>query len=171
MSSTLFRRGTPEDAARVAEVWVRSWQEAYRDLLTPEEIANRTLEMRRADWAEAFSEDRTSCWVAESDGRIVGFLVARPSPDDDLDPERTGEVSALYLVAAAHGLGIGAALMERAIVDLRTAGFGDATLWVLEGNAPAIGFYEHTGWAFDGARKDCFGGADAPALRYRRTLN
>ena len=171
MSSTLFRRGTPEDASGVAEVWVRSWQEAYQDLLTPQEIEERTVEMRRAHWTEAFSEDRTSCWVAESDGRIVGFLVARPSPDADLDPERTGEVSALYLVAAAHGRGVGAGLMERGLGDLLAAGFGDATLWVLEGNAPAIGFYEHIGWAFDGARKDCFGGADAPALRYRRTLN
>jgi GNAT superfamily N-acetyltransferase len=171
MSSTLFRRGTLGDADGVAQVWVRSWQEAYRDLLTPEEIAERTVEMRRAHWTDAFSEERTSLWVAEVDDRIVGFLIARPSPDEDLDAARMGEVSALYLVAAAHGRGVGAGLMERALDDLRAAGFGDVALWVLDGNSPAIGFYEHTGWAFDGGRKDCFGGADAPALRYRRTLH
>ena len=171
MSSTLFRRGLADDADGVAQVWVKSWQEAYRDLLTPEDIANRTLDMRRGDWTGAFSEERTSQWVAEIDERIVGFLVARPSPDADLDPDRTGEVSALYLVADAHGRGVGGGLMARALDDLRASGFEDAALWVLDGNKQAIGFYEHTGWAFDGGRKDCFGGADAPALRYRRTLN
>jgi GNAT superfamily N-acetyltransferase len=171
MSSTHFRRGTPEDAGGVAEVWVRSWHEAYDGLLTPEEIAALTIEVRREQWTNALQEEVGSRWVAEIDGEIVGFLIARPSPDDDLDPARTGEVSALYLVAAVHGRGVGAGLMERALADLSAHGFEDASLWVLQGNSPAIGFYEHTGWTFDGGRKDCFGGADAPALRYRRTLN
>ena len=171
MSSTHFRRGTVEDSDGVAQVWVRSWEEAYKDLLTPEEIAGRTREMRRKHWSNAFDEERTSCWVAENDDGIVGFFIARPSPDDDLDPVRTGEVSSLYLVAAAHGRGVGSGLMQRGLDDLRAYGFEDVALWVLDGNAAAIGFYEHTGWSFDGGRKDCFGGADAPALRYRRTLN
>jgi len=171
MSSTHFRKGEREDADGVARVWVRSWQEAYTGLLTPEEIDALTIDVRREHWTSALQEEVGSRWVAEIAGEIVGFLIARPSPDDDLDPATTGEVSALYLVASAHGRGVGSGLIERALDDLRARSFEDAALWVLSGNSPAIAFYEHTGWTFDGGRKDCFGGADAPALRYRRTLN
>jgi ribosomal protein S18 acetylase RimI-like enzyme len=37
---------------------------------------------------------------------------------------------------------------------------------VLEGNTPAIGFYEKHGWQFVGAEPDQIGGVDITALRY-----
>lgn len=171
MSSIDFRKGTPEDADGVARVWVTSWHEAYADLLTGEELAGHAIEHRIRNWQDAFSEDRSSLWVAERDGGIVGFLVGRPTQDADLDPSRAGEVSALYILADAHGGGVGKGLMDRGLADLAAAGFEEAALWVLEGNDNAIGFYEHTGWERDGGRKDCFGGANAPALRMRKPLN
>jgi hypothetical protein len=61
--------------------------------------------------------------------------------------------------------------MEDALDDLRAAGFGRATLWVLEANARGRGFYEHTGWAPDGVRGDhmveC---ANHPMVRYAIAL-
>jgi hypothetical protein len=37
---------------------------------------------------------------------------------------------------------------------------------VLDGNAPAIAFYERQGWEFSGSEPDRMGGVDITALRY-----
>jgi L-amino acid N-acyltransferase YncA len=173
MSSKRYsvRRGTREDAAGVARVWVQSWNESYAGLLTEEELARRTVEVRAQHWRNAFAESNASLWVAEEADRIVGFAVGGPTRDEDLDPGLIGEVSAIYLVAPAIGKGIGRELLERTLDDLRAAGMREAVLWVLDENRRARAFYEKWGWWVDGSRKDCFGGVGAPVVRYRKKLD
>ena len=48
----------------------------------------------------------------------------------------------------------------------RAQGDTQLYLYVLEGNAPAIAFYERQGWEYSGAEPDHMGGADITALRY-----
>ena len=55
---------------------------------------------------------------------------------------------ALYVRADRWGTGIGYALLEVAIGDRA------AYLWVLEGNARAIRFYERQGFRLDGTRDE-----------------
>jgi hypothetical protein len=43
--------------------------------------------------------------------------------------------------------------MERAVEELRAAGFAGATLWVLQSNARARRFYGVAGWQTDGGRR------------------
>lgn len=54
---------------------------------------------------------------------------------------------ALYVRAEVYSTGVGYLLMNVAI------GKDAAYLWVLEGNARAIGFYERQGFIFDGTTK------------------
>ena len=63
-------------------------------------------------------------------------------------------------------------MMERSLVQLRAAGFDEATLWVHADNPRARRFYEAGGWVFDGAEKDVesFDGILAKEVRYRITL-
>jgi hypothetical protein len=61
-------------------------------------------------------------------------------------------------------------LLERGETELR-ARYRDVTLWVLDDNPRARSFYEHGGWAADGARKaDERWGVRAPEVRYRKSF-
>jgi GNAT superfamily N-acetyltransferase len=107
--------------------------------------------------------------IAEDDDGAAGFVTSGPSQDDGAS-ESDAEVRAIYLAERAWGKGLGAELLQGAVDGLRGKGFASAALWVLEGNSRARRFYEREGWTLDGGHKDCFGGVDAPAVRYRRSL-
>jgi GNAT superfamily N-acetyltransferase len=90
--------------------------------------------------------------VAESAGRPVGIGGAGASRDDR--PARDRELWFLYLLEREHGSGAGQALLDEVL------GTDPASLWVLEGNARAIAFYERNGFTADGGRRPAaFAGA------------
>ncbi len=165
------REAEPRDAEAIAGIHVRSWQVAYRGLLSDGYLDSLSvpdrLEMHR-QMLEAPGERRS--WVAEEDGRVVGFAVTGPSQDADAD-ERTGELYAVYLEPDRFGAGIGKLLCDHALADLRERRFRTATLWVLGSNVRARRFYEREGWAADGLttseRVDC---EMRPTVRYRLPL-
>ncbi|GBC86048.1 Mycothiol acetyltransferase [bacterium HR12] len=166
-----IREGEPKDAEAIARIHVRSWQAAYRGQLSDDyldglSVADRLEQHRTA--LENAGPYRT--WVAEEDGRVVGFAVTGPSQDADAD-ERTGELYAVYLDPDRYGRGIGKLLCDHALADLRERGFRAATLWVLETNERARRFYEREGWRPDGLstreRIDC---EFRPTVRYRIEL-
>ena len=69
------------------------------------------------------------------------------------------------------GEGIGRDLMSSSVDALVACGFREATLWVLDSNNRARGFYETSGWALDqGAKQEMIGGITVCEVRYRRTL-
>ena len=65
-----------------------------------------------------------------------------PARDDDEEPADSGELAAIYLLPGAWGKGLGRELMSSALSALSDAGFGEATLWVLDTNSRARRFYE-----------------------------
>jgi GNAT superfamily N-acetyltransferase len=167
-ATALVRTARPEDARPVAEVHVASWRYAYRGLLADEYLERLSVEDREAMWLGAFSDPglRSGAFVAEVDGRIVGFASFGPSRDEHV-PEGTGEVPAIYVDPSVLGTGVGRELFEAATFALRDAGFARATLWVLESNVLARRFYENAGWAWDGAvSTHMFDCANEPVVRY-----
>lgn len=169
--SPTLRRAGIEDAPAIARVHVDSWRSAYRGIVPDEVLANLSVDERSQRWVRTISgRNHQQVWVAEVDGAVVGFVATAPSGDEDLNPSTSGEVEAIYLIENVWRRGLGATLLDAAVADLRRAGYGEAALWVLERNTGARRFYEEAGWKPDGATKDCFGGVDAPALRYRRVL-
>jgi GNAT superfamily N-acetyltransferase len=167
-----IRRAEPRDAVAIARVHTVSWRDAYREILSKEEIESRTLQLRSEQWAETLRGDEIVVSLLEVDGKPSGFSSCGPSRDDDALEVvgEVGEVGAIYLVKDAWGQGFGTRLLKVANDCLEGRGFSEATLWVLRDNGAARAFYEKHGWSFDGGEKDCFGGLDAPALRYRKAL-
>jgi ribosomal protein S18 acetylase RimI-like enzyme len=167
-----IREGEPRDAEAIATIHVRSWQEAYRGQLSDEYLDGLKVEDRLAMHRYALEQPPPEyrMWVAEEGGRVLGFAVTGRSEDADAD-ERTGELYAVYLEPERVGTGLGRALLDHAVGDLRQRGFRAATLWVLETNARARRFYEVAGWAADGTttseRVDC---EMRPTVRYRTDL-
>lgn len=163
------------DALRIAEVHVRCWKVAYRGLL-PQDLLDSLDPQQRVRRGEATLEQggwpAGGTLIAEEADRLVGFAKLCPTRDDDQDPATVGEVASFYVSPEVWGQGVGRALMANSSETFVAAGFLTASLWVLDSNARAIGFYEALGWRDDGAVKDdVMGGAPIRDLRYRRILD
>ena len=155
MTSIRVRRASVEDARAIAEIHVRSWRAAYRGLVPDAVLEELSVEQRERSWGALLDEGGSSAFtlVAERERRLVGFCsVATPSRDDDAGA-RTCEVAALYVEPDLRRTGIGGALLEAALADVRAAEWRSVTLWLLAGNDSARAFYERFGFAPDGAGK------------------
>lgn len=176
-----IREATPDDAAAIARVHVDSWIGAYRGIVPDEILDNLSVDRRTEGWTRMLTNGDVWAFVAEEVGVVRGFVgcgsIERPEGDDEfagLDPNDTAELTTIYIDPRWWGRGIGQALMDVAVADLRKREFTSAVLWVLAENDRARRFYESGGWRVDGARKECFGRAvppvEAPAVRYRLDL-
>jgi ribosomal protein S18 acetylase RimI-like enzyme len=185
------RRG---DELAVAELHVRSWQEAYRELMPAEFLAGLDPRDRAQRYAfESRDETAPTTVLAVRSGeggqgeplppnrevrsgspsapreRIAGFVTYGASRDEDA--RGRAEVYALYVDPDRSGAGIGRLLMAEARRCLQEAGFDEAILWVLQGNRRAQHFYEREGWSPDGAtRIEQPYGIVSNVSRFRRTL-
>ncbi len=89
------------------------------------------------------------CWVAESDGAVIGTLwlyLLEKLPNPVPEPEAHAYITSIYVDPAARG-GIGTALMESAIAFAREQGVDSAILWPTEGSRSLyrrFGFAETT---------------------------
>lgn len=162
-----MRRARPADAAAIAAVHTRSWQAAYAHVFAAPALAGIDVERRRAWWERSIDEGGHAVLVAETGDGVVAFASAGASREDGSD----GEVYAIYALPEAWGTGAGHGLMAAAVDALREAGFREATLWVLDDNPRARGFYEREGWAPDGATRTAdVLGSTITEVRYRRSL-
>lgn len=160
------RRASLADAAEIAAVHVRTWQASYAHVFGSERLAGLDVDRRVEGWTRALNAGEP-VFVADDDGRVVGFVSVGAASDLD----GIGELYAIYALPEAWGSGAGSALMRAAIDALRDAGYREAILWVLEDNPRARRFYEREGWEADGARKeDDFLGVRVAEVRYRMQL-
>ncbi|HEX3362130.1 MAG TPA: GNAT family N-acetyltransferase [Solirubrobacterales bacterium] len=168
------RRG---DELAVAEVHVRSWQDAYRELmpaeflaaLDPRDRARRyefgggpeaptTVVAVAAGVGDGDDPSLTNCGEVRSGSSpspvepVVGFVTFGPSRDEDA--VGMGEIYALYVDPGRYEGGLGRRLMAHARRRLKEQGFEAAVLWVLIGNERAASFYEREGWKPDGAVRE-----------------
>ena len=133
----------------IAIVHVRSWQAAYRGLIPQDYLDSLEADKRLPVWERILGEaewPRAGTFVAEDGGEVVGFASICPARDDDAEPASAGELAAIYLLPELWGTGLGRELLASGLSALSDAGFGEATLWVLDTNSRARRFYEAAGW-------------------------
>jgi GNAT superfamily N-acetyltransferase len=141
MRMNSIRLADVPDAAAIAHVHVQSWLTTYKGLLPAEYLASLNEAERAPLWQEWLTRD-ISVFVAESEGKIVGFAGAGPirEPFAAFD----AELYAIYLLEEAQGRGIGKNLL-RALADaLIEKGHTSMLVWVLEQNS-AVRFYQKMG--------------------------
>lgn len=149
MNNPTIRPAIPTDAARIASVHVRSWQQAYRELFPADYLSSLdlTLPQREHHWTQAIKAGELNVFVAIVDEQLIGWIAVGASRDKDADPQRCAEVMALYVLAEHWHMGVGAALWRAGLEALIGQGYHRATLWVLAENHRAIKFYQRAGWA------------------------
>jgi len=170
-----LRRGMPANATVMARAHARSWRATYTGLLPDavidDVVASRPARIERWRTKLADSNQRGGSFVAQLDGRLVGFVFWGPAEGDDPDPD-VGEVYAICLDPDALGRGIGRSLFDTAVSDIVAHRFREAVLWVVDTNQRARRFYEAAGWRPDGATKtEDRPGGRLQEVRYTRTFN
>lgn len=145
MNDLIIRKATTEDANGKGYVHYKSWTETYTGLF-PDEVMEKITFERSVKLAKEHPENT---YVAIVDHKIVGFACYLESRDTDL--KNAGEIMAIYILNDFKHMGIGKALMKACYKELSK--FKIISLWVLENNKEAIGFYEHEGFNKDGHSK------------------
>jgi ribosomal protein S18 acetylase RimI-like enzyme len=147
VGSWVVRPARVEDAAQMARVNVRCWQETYRGLMPDAVLDDPGLPAARERfWTAALTDERyrgNRAAVAEADGELVGIAMSGPPLDAAAAWAR--QLYVLYVRAADHGTGAGQALLE-AVVDPGES----AALWVADPNPRAQAFYRKHGFLADG---------------------
>lgn len=129
-----------DDFPSIRELYYRSWKFAYRDIIPMEWIESRPKDK----WGGNITENgRTEIGAFERD-RIVGTASFGASRWEKF--REYGEIVTIYLLPEYIGKGVGSALMERCISELKAQGYSRILLWVLEENTRARRFYEKHGF-------------------------
>lgn len=144
-----IRFATPADAAALARLGTDSFVAKFGDLYRAEDLA--------AFLAASHSEEKVAreiadpdmrVTLAQADGILLGYckLVMACGWPEHARGERVIELKQLYAAPGATGQGIGARLMERALVDARDYRADEIQLSVYSDNPGAQAFYRRYGF-------------------------
>lgn len=146
----MIRQLTPEDVEPVVQLSLRAWAPVFdslREVLGDELFelqypATWPVEQRRAVEA-ACTDEGMDVWVADVDGKPVGFVAVVLRPE-----LREGEIHMVAVDPDHHRQGIGALLTDHALTWMADRG---VTVAIVEtggdpGHAPARATYEHAGF-------------------------
>jgi GNAT superfamily N-acetyltransferase len=165
VSVYIVRPASLADAGDIARVHVASWRETYRGMLPDALLDGLNESSRAAYWLRTLgASDPQPVYVAASaTGEIVGFASA--GPEREGDERYTAELYTLYALRAAHGHGLGRALMAACAGALLNDGHKAMLLWVLAEN-PTRGFYEKLGGQVIDTKIETIGGASVTEVAY-----
>ena len=154
-----------DDFDAIGDIYVRSWQTAYRGIV-PQDYLDGLTSDRWAKWLnDGDSGSHCDAYVVLHDGRYVGTSAIRAARDESM--AGWGEIISIYLLPEYFGKGYGAPLFRRAVSALAEQGFSRIYLWVLEENTRARKFYEKQGFCPNGDTAHIeIGGKALAELRY-----
>ncbi len=116
---------------------------AYRGL---EEYAYTSTRDIKHYFRWLMNRDRDGFFVAEIDGKPVGFVACDTNWVSFYENEEMGEIHEIFVHPEWQGKGIGSALLSKALDYAKRRGRRMAGLWVGVGNVRAKKFYERFGF-------------------------
>jgi ribosomal protein S18 acetylase RimI-like enzyme len=141
-----IRPGKRDDAAEAARLWVQSAEEHtfYDPVYTTAPGAEKVMRRFLADLS---SSSHTCLFIAEQDGKVIGFLsgeLREGSPA--FKPKTWAAIEDIYIAPDYRSLGIGHALFEACQKWAKKKGADGVSLQVAAGNTRARKFYEELGF-------------------------
>ncbi len=145
MSEITFRLAKPEDLPAAGELWTRL--DAYHRSLG---LAFAAPDEAAAAWIASFERTLgrfSFLWVAECQGRVGAFLLARLKRTPAfLGGVLIGEISDLYVAESLRGQKAATRLAELALAHLRSLQVHSIEVQVLQGNAGGLAFWQSLGF-------------------------
>ena len=146
MNVTIFL-ATPADALDMAEIHARSWEAAYKDFIPMEHIKEASA--KRPDlWKRIVTNENTTHYIIQADGKTAGIMTIAPPKDDDVD-DNYFELHGIYLHPDYFNKGIGTQAVNFAFDKARELGKKFMNVWVFAENENSIKFYEKCGFIAD----------------------
>lgn len=137
-----IRAAELSDAEGIAKVHVDSWRTTYKDIIPENFLENLSYQSREELWI--YIIQKGSVIVAETDeGQIVGFSSCGKERSGNYKGYQ-GELNAIYILKEFQGQGIGKALFNSVMKELRKLGMNTMLVFVLADNKSAL-FYEAMG--------------------------
>ena len=132
----MIRPARPEEAAALAALELRARHWAYAERL--DDPVQPDPDQLEAKWRAA-----ERAWAFDGGDRVYG--AARVAGE---------ELTDLWVEPAAQGNGIGSALHDHVLAELRAAGAERAHAWIPAADGQAREFLGRRGWVADGGRRD-----------------
>ena len=143
-----FEDITKEQLEDVAAIFFDCLQIQYKDILPSSIRENFSQSSSLELWRKSFESVPPMKMVgAITDGQLSGFTKYGPNPDQS----ECGYLASLYVSPSFSRRGIGKALLESALTDLRQYKF--TLLWVFASNLPAVKLYESYGFKETGVEQ------------------
>ena len=163
----------PDELYGAAVARVASWRAAFTGLVPQGFLDEMDPAAIATAWSSSIVAGRSRLFVAVVDPpgggtEVVGYAGVGPERDEAA-PAGTGELYALFVHPDRWGTGVGRALADAALADLRAAGCLRVWLWVLAANARARAFYRSYGFTETPDRTVSSLG-DLPEIRLTRAL-
>jgi len=135
-----------QDAAGIADVAQRTWNDTYAEIILP-----TTQERLLGRWytpaalGEATGQSDSWFYVAVVEEKVIGFAQFVMRED------RRGELTRIYVLPEWQRQGVGGRLLGEGLASLLSHGAQEVFVHVERGNNKGIGFYESRG--FHGVRE------------------
>lgn len=147
MEHVTIRVATPNDFKPLIDLARLSYLEHYTQIWTPENL-DRYLDYAYSEqvFKDFLTENDTVVWVAESQNRLLGYLVFKKDLPLSPDLPNGCQIKRLYFLAEATGKGLGRAMLDIAISEARTLRRNYIWLDVMKCSPEAISFYKKAGF-------------------------
>lgn len=167
----IIKKAEKSDASVIANIHVKGWQGAYKDILNQNYLDSQTVEKRTSDWNEWLRDETSDRFIAYLDNNPVGFIAigplrTAPAGTSKIRPTYSSEIYGLYLLPEFYRQGVGAQLLRHAVESFKSKKHTSMCLWVLKDNKRACAFYEAMGGQRIGKKIVEFGPTKAKELCY-----
>lgn len=137
-----IRRAKITDAAEIAEVHVKSWQQSYRGLIEDDYLSQMSVTEREQRWNEWLKQEAHIVLVLEDEKHhLCGFISGGSIRSQH---QYEGEIYAFYLLKAVQQKGHGTRMLKAFSKELTSIGKKSMIVWVLKDN-PSKQAYISTG--------------------------
>jgi len=155
-----IRSATAEDAAIIADIHSKSWQSAYRDLMSDDFLINEIPDIKLEHWKGVFHKSpcKKVVLLAFFQDQAIGFIAIYLDHYKNYD----GYIDNIHILPNIKGQGMGQKLMSVAATELLKLDKTSLALVVFTDNDGAIGFYQKLGGEIVGETSEMFGGKDLP---------
>lgn len=139
----IIRHAFMSDVEGMSAVVDCAWRENYKEIFSPEQIAEYTGEKRRKSFVYLLNSGKDIFVLLHND-EITAVCAAQTREDKPF--EGYAEIMLMYVHPDFQHCGFGSRLLSHALEEMRQKGYSHAVLDTAEKNANARKFYEKLGF-------------------------
>lgn len=138
------RHATTDDMESIVSIYVAAFRTGFQHMFRSTVFTSEQFHAERLqECQDAVFADNCDTLVAEHDGRVAGFAVARPE-------RKITVIDDIWVHPSSWGSGAAAALVARIEDDMRSRGGYELSAWVPEDSPTGQHFFRKIGWQASG---------------------